>query len=227
MRNVDEFIQKNIETSFQPQMYELANELWDLLAVLDKKDCVRKNLFQNNETKLQIFRSVGKNCDRILSAHEKFFKLYLDERKRKKYLDFMREFEFTDPDLGHIFIVQLIFDFLLVSESFKNILIFVLDFNPITTLGKLFEKLEKITRDTGEAKKIAEKIDIDLRNSLAHFDFKASEATIYYYNHGKENGKWILEEMKIKPYELIEKIQNQSITRGILFSVILDWYGIA
>jgi hypothetical protein len=227
MRNVDEFIQKNVETSFQPQMYEIAEELWDLLVVLDKKDYVRKDLFQNNEKKLQIFRSVGKNCDRILSAHNKFFELFIDEGKRKKFLDFMREFEFTDPDLGHIFIVQLIYDFLLVSESFKNILIFVLGVKPKTTLGQLFKKLERITKDTGEAKKIAERIDIDLRNSLAHFTFKASEETIYYYNHENENGKWILKEMEIKPYELIEKIQNQSIIRGILFSVILDWYGLA
>jgi hypothetical protein len=127
----------------------------------------------------------------------------------------------------HIFIVQLIFDFLLVSESFKNILIFVLDVEPRKTLGQLFKKLERITKDTGEAKKIVERIDIDLRNSLAHFTFKASEATIYYYNHESENGKWILKEMEIKPYELIEKIQNQSIIRGILFSVVLDWYGLA
>lgn len=226
MRNVDEFIQKNIESSFQPQMYEIAKELWDLLVALDKKSYLRKNLFQNNEKELQIFRSVGKNCDRILSAHEKFFKLNLDQVKRKKYFEFMREYEFTDPDLGHIFIVQLIFDFLLVSESFKNVLIFVLDVEPRKTLGQLFKKLERITKDTGEAKKIAERIDIDLRNSLAHFTFKASEATIYYYIHVDENGKWILKEEKIKPYELIEKIQNQSIIRGILFSVILDWYGI-
>jgi hypothetical protein len=227
MRNVDEFIQKNVETSFQPQMYEIAEELWDLLVVLDKKGYVRKNLFQNNKENLQIFRSVGKNCDRILLAHNKFFELFIDEVKRKKFLDFMREFEFTDPNLGHIFIVQLIFDFLLVSESFKNILIFVLDIKPRKTLGQLFKKLERITKDTGEAKKIAERIDIDLRNSLAHFTFKASEATIYYYNHENENGKWILKEMEIKPYELIKKIQNQSIIRGILFSVVLDWYGLA
>jgi len=37
MRNVDEFIQKNVEKSFQPQIYEIANELCDLLVVLDKK----------------------------------------------------------------------------------------------------------------------------------------------------------------------------------------------
>jgi hypothetical protein len=85
MRNVDEFIQKNVETSFQPQMYEIAEELWDLLVALDKKGYVRKNLFQNNKKNLQIFRAVGKNCDRILLAHNKFFEIFIDEGKRKNF----------------------------------------------------------------------------------------------------------------------------------------------
>jgi len=225
MRNVDEFIQKNVEKSIQPQMYEIANELWDLLVVLDKKGYVRKKLYENVLEKREIYISVGKNCDRILLALNKFCDLYLDDDKREKFLDFMREYEFTDPDLGHLLIVQLIFDFLLVSESFKNLLIGVLKFPPITTLGKLFEKLESITHETGASQKIAKRIDVDLRNSLAHFTFKATEATIYSYNHVKKDNNWILKETKIKPSDLLEKIHNQSLMRGILFSVIVDWYG--
>ena len=139
----------------------------------------------------------------------------------------MREYEFTDPDLGHLFLVQLIFDFLLISESFENLLIFVLKkFSPKTTLGTLFTKLEKITNESGASQKIAKRIDFDLRNSLAHFTFKASEATIYSYNPVKKDNYWILKETKIQPSDLIEKIRNQSLIRGILFSVIVDWYGL-
>ena len=138
MQNVDEFIQKNINQSFQVQAYKIAKELWDLLVILDKKGYVKKNLLYNNEKELQTFRAVGKNCDRILSAHNKFFELYDDEKKRKNFLKFMSENEFSDPDIGHILFVQLIFDFLLVSESFKNILVFVLHINPKKTLRQLF-----------------------------------------------------------------------------------------
>jgi hypothetical protein len=226
MRNVDEFIQKNVEKSFQPQMYEIANELWDLLMVLDKKGYVRKKSYQNIEEKRDVFVSVGKNCDRILSTLNKFCDLYLYEDKRKKFLEFMKECEFTDSDLAHLFLVQLIFDFLLVSESFKNLLTYVLDFSPKITLGKLFKKLEKITNETGESQRIAKRIDINLRNSLAHFTFKASEETIYSYKHIKKDNYWTLKETKIHPSELIEKILNQSLLRGILFSVIADWYGL-
>ncbi len=84
MQNVDEFIQKNVEKSFQPQMYEIANELWDLLVVLDKKGYVRKKLYQNVEEKRETYISVGKNCDKILSALNKFCDLYRDEDKKKK-----------------------------------------------------------------------------------------------------------------------------------------------
>ena len=60
MRNVDKFIQKNVEKSFQPQMYEIANELCDLLVVLDKKCYFRKKLYQNVEEKRETYISVGK-----------------------------------------------------------------------------------------------------------------------------------------------------------------------
>lgn len=226
MRNVDEFIQKNVEKSIQPQMYEIANELWDLLVVLDKKGYVRKKLYENVEEKRETYISVGKNCDRILSALNKFCDLYLDDDKRKKFFDFMRENEFTDPDLGHLLIVQLIFDFLLISESFKNLLIFVLKFSPKIPLGTFFKKLERITHETGASQKIAKRIDIDLRNSLAHFTFKSAEATIYSYNPVKKDNYWILKETKIKPSDLLEKIRNQRLIRGILFSIIVDWYGL-
>lgn len=102
----------------------------------------------------------------------------------------MRENQFSDPDLGHLLNVQLIFDFLLISESFKNLLIFILNVQPTRTLGRLFEELEGWTKETGEAKKIVNRLDIDLRNSLAHFMFKEVDDRIYYYEHIKGGSEW-------------------------------------
>ena len=134
----------------------------------------------------------------------------------------MRKYQFSDADLEHLLDVQLIFDFLLISESFRNLLISILKFRPILTLRQLFKELEKLTRKTGESQKIANRIDIDLRNSLSHFTFKEAEATIYCYNPVKKDNYWILKETKIKPSDLLEKIYSQSLMRRILFHIIVD-----
>ena len=138
----------------------------------------------------------------------------------------MRENQFSDPDLGHLLNVQLIFDFLLISESFKNLLIFILNVQPTRTLGRLFEELEGWTKETGEAKKIVNRLDIDLRNSLAHFMFKEVDDRIYYYEHIKGGSEWTLRENSLKPSDLLDKIYEQSLMRAIFFHTITDWYGL-
>jgi hypothetical protein len=231
MQNTDEFIQNNVTKFYKKEAYSIANELWKLLEALDKLGCIRKQLYEDEKEKNEkrvTYISIGKNWDRLLTASNKFCYLYFDEDKRKEFLDFMRKNQFSDPDIGHLFNVQLIFDFLLISESFRNLLVFILhgkNFCPTITLRTLFRTLEKLTLKTGEAKKVEERLDIDLRNSLAHFTFKETENFVHSYKPVKKNNYWTLEETKITTYELLDKVHKLSIMRGILFNVIADWYG--
>jgi len=61
-------------------------------------------------------------------------------------------------------------------KTFKNFIVLILeDSSSNHTLGSLFGKkglvIEKI-KETGEAKRVSDRLDIELRNSLAHFPSK-------------------------------------------------------
>ncbi len=42
---------------------------------------------------------VEKNADRILASFNKFYDVYMDEKKRKKFFELTRGFGFTEEDL--------------------------------------------------------------------------------------------------------------------------------
>jgi len=130
----------------------------------------------------------------------------------------------------HLLNVQLMFSFLCNTEMFKNYLMFILkNVSPQDTLGKLFKengKLSKQTLEKREAQKISKRLDIDLRNSLAHLMFREDGATIHYYNYIKRGNDVILHESEIKSTDLFIKNREQSLIRTILALVITDWYGL-
>jgi hypothetical protein len=203
-----------------------------LLKILDEKGFLRENLRgTSSEEKREIYVLVEKNADRILASFNKFCDVYMDEKKRKRFFELTRDFGFTEEDLTHLLHTQLMFAFLLNTEAFKNFLTFILKkVSPKSTLGDLLGGNEGIlvkqTRDNGEAEKISKRLDINLRNSLAHFTFREEEATICCYNHSKEGNEWSLKENKIKSSDLLQKTMETSLVRAILASVIADWYGL-
>lgn len=163
MRYVDEYIQNSIRKEHKLQAYDISEELWDLLKALDKRNLLRKKLRRAAEEMREEYVRIGKNSDRILASFNKFFDMYVDKDKRKRFFELAKEFGLTDKDLSHLLHVQLIFMFLLNVEMFKNFLIFVLrDIKPTETLGNLFmTKRRKLgllirqTKDTGETLKVA------------------------------------------------------------------------
>lgn len=238
MRYVEEYIQNTVNKRSQLHAYEIAEELWDLLKALDMKGNLRDELRgTKEEEKREDYVRIARNSDRILASFNKFYDMYMDQEKREKFFKLTREFGFTDEDLSHLLHAQLMFVFLLNTEIFKNFLTFILnDVNPKTTLGNLFRaegkkdnlgKLVKLTQETGEALNIAKRLDINLRNSLAHFMFREDGRTIYYYDHQKKDGKyWVLKEQKIDSTDLFKKMQEHNLLRTILGIMIADWYGL-
>ena len=231
MRNVDEYIQNNLNKSSQPHAYEIAEELWNLLEALQKKGFLREKLRGASGEKREVYLLAQKNADRILASFNKFFDLYMNSKKRQSFFDLTRAVGFTDEDLTHLLHTQLIFAFSLNMETLKNFLKLILtNKKPKSTLGDLFDQnkgiLVKQTEETGEAMKISERLDIELRNSLVHFTFREEGALICCYNHVKEGEAWVLKENKIKSSDLLQKVQETSLIRALLASVITDWYGL-
>lgn len=231
MRNVDEYISNSVDKSSQPHAYEIAEELWDLLKALDQKGFVRTRLRgATREEKRETYALIQKNADRILEAFNKFYDMYMNEKKRERFFELTKEFGFTDEDLMHLLHVQLMFTFLLNTEMFKNFFTFILkNVKPTATLGNLFGKegtLAKQTLENGEARKISKRLDIELRNSLAHFTFREVGASIHCYEHMKRNSEWVLNEIEINSSDLFRKMQEQSLIRAIIASVIADWYAL-
>ena len=201
------------------------------MKALDEKGLLRTKLRgTTSEEKRETYVLIEKNADRILASFNKFYDMYINEKKRERFFELTREFGFTDEDLMHLLHVQLMFTFLLNMETFKDFLIFILkNVSPRSTLGELLGKegmLVKQTLGTGEAKKISERLDIELRNSLAHFTFREEEASIHCYDHKKRGNEWILKETEIESADLLRKTQEQSLLRAIFASVIADWYGL-
>jgi hypothetical protein len=227
MRYVDEYIQSNFPKSSQTQAYEIAEELWDLLKALDAKGCIRDKL---SGTKRETFVMIERNGDGVLASINKLYEMYTKKERRERFFALTEEFGFSDEDLSHLLHVQMMFAFLLNMEMFKTLLTFVLkNVCPTKTLGTLFAKngiLVEKTLQNGEAQKISKRLDIDLRNSLAHFTFREEGETIYYYDHVKRGENWVLEESRIESADLFSKMREMSLLRTILALVITDWYGL-
>ena len=226
MLTVDDYVQKSVNRTNQLQAYKIALDLWDMLVVLEKKGFVREELrgkkaFERRDMHV----SIASNADQILASLNKFFGCYFEKEKNLPFIDMMYKNGLKDEDLFHILNVQLIFDFLLDSESFKNLLQLMLqNVNPKSPLGTLFRTLENATQETGEAKKVIDRINVDLRNGLAHFLFKEERAKIFYYKHEKKEDCWILKESSLESAELLKKTQEVSLMRALMACIMADWY---
>lgn len=226
VRYVDEYIRTKVDKNRQLHAYETAKELWDFLEALDSRGLLRPSLRgEKGEGTRTNYIRVEMNADRILASFSKFYDMYIDDKKRKEFFKLAGGFGFTGEDLVHLLHSQLMFIFLLNTEMFKNWLTFVLKgIKPRTTLGQLFRKLIEQTQETGEALRVAKHLDIDLRNSLAHFMFREDKSTIYYYDFMKDGKHWILKEQEIENFDLFDKMREHNLLRTLFALVITDWY---
>ena len=227
MTLVEEYIQTYVADIMKPYAREVSVDLENLLSALKRKGLLREKLSGRIGERREIIVEAEKNADKILASSNKFFDLFLNKDKRTEFLELTHKFNFSDLDLMHLLHSELIFAFLLNMETFKNFLLLVLDGSSShDTLGSLFRKdgiLMKQTKD--EAKKVSERLDINLRNSLAHFAFKEDGAMICYYSYSKKDNVTNLCEGKISSSELLAKIHEVSLMRALLGCLIADMYG--
>jgi hypothetical protein len=226
MLTVDEYVQIYVARPSQLQAYKIALELWDMLVALEKKGYVREELRgKRTFERRELLVTIASNADGIIASMNKFYGFFFQKEKNRKFVEMMRKNGLNDEDLFHVLNVQLVFDFLLESESFKNIVQLILqNISPKSPLGYLFDTLENATKKNGEAKRIADRIDIDLRNGLAHFSFREENQEIFYYKYEKKEGCWILKESHIESAKLLQKTREVSLMRALMGSIIPDWY---
>ena len=226
MHHIDEYIQKNFPKNQYEYAYEVANELWSMFLALEKKEPVRPSLKGRGEDFLEII----KDTDKIFKAFNKFFDIYMDKGKRDKFFDLLsRNFGFTNEDLIYMLHSYMVFMFLAVTEMFKNTLVFILkDISPTKTLGQLLGKRGILIKETDEAKKIGEKLNIKLRNALAHFMFRKEGKKIYYYQFEKKKEKedWLLVKREIDLGELYVMSLKHNTLNKLLVEMIPEWYGL-
>lgn len=228
MHHIDKYIQRNIPKELHDYAYEVAEELWDMLLALDKKDRVKPSLRGAEKDFLEILM----DSDKIFKAFNKFFDIYMKEDKRKRFFELLKkeEFGFTNEDLSYLLHSQMVFIFLAVTEMFKNTMVFVLKgIPPTSTLGRLFGSrgiLAEETKQTGEAKRLANKINVDLRNALAHFMFRKVGKTMYYYDYEKDNNDWLLVRKEMDIGKLFEMSLRHNTLNKLLVEMIPEWYGL-
>jgi len=224
MHHVDKYIQENIPRNLHDYAYETANELWSMLLALEKKKLVRPSLRGREKEFLQILM----DTDRIFKAFNKFFGIYMEINKRDRFFELLRkEFGFNNEDFAYLLHSYMVFVFLAVTEMFKNTLVFVLkDISPKNTLGQLFGERGILIKKTAEAKKIGDKLNIELRNSLAHFMFQKKGKTMFYYQFKKDNEDWLFTKREIDISKLFETILRHNILNKLLVEMIPEWYGL-
>ena len=227
--NLEDYIQTYVSKAMKPYAKEVSVDLQNLLFALKAKGLLRKKLSGRIGERREIVVEAEKNADKILASSNKFYDLFLNKNKRTEFLELTHKYDFSDENLMHLLHSQLIFGFLLNMETFKNFLMLVLEGSSShDTLGSLFSKdgtLIKQTKENGEAKKVSERLDICLRNSLAHFAFKEVGQTIHYYSYSKKGNITNLYEGKISSSDLLAKIHEVSLMRALLGCLIADMYG--
>jgi hypothetical protein len=227
--NLEDYIQTFVSEAMKPYAKGVSIDLQNLLFALKAKGLLRKRLSGKVGERREIIVEAEKNADKILASSNKFYDLFLNNDKRVKFFELAYKYNFNDKDLSHLLHSQLIFAFLLNMETFKNFILLILEGSSSKdTLGSLFGKNGLLiiqTKDTGEAEKIAQRLDIPLRNSLAHFAFKEEGATICYYSYSKKGEATNLCLGRIQSSELLSKIHEVSLMRAILGCLIADLYG--
>ena len=115
-------------------------------------------------------------------AHNMLWEIFSEKGKSKKFAEHNRKFGITERDLPYLLLTVTIYTFITNVELFKNCLLLILrkekGFKEKMTLNPF---LSILARNTKDAYKIQEVIDVDLRNALSHGLFWMKGVYLCYY----------------------------------------------
>jgi len=148
------------------------------------------------------------------------FKIFEERGRSKKFAEHNKSYGFTEDRLAHLFLSEIISTFLRTTELFRICFLMTLtekqDLNSRMTLGQLLRKLEEVSP---KSKAITKRIDVKLRNALAHGLFWLEGTVLNYYEDIKFE-----RERSISIAHLWNKIHEHSKITQCLINFIADWY---
>jgi hypothetical protein len=220
---VDDFISK-LDMKSQRQALKVIETLDENFNILKTKGYLRDTLRVNVErTK---FVNIMKNSNRLFAAYNMLFRVFEKKGMSRKFAEHNKPFRFYEQGLAYLFLSESIATVLRTAELFRNCFLYVLKttrkrsengFWSNMTLGQLLIQLDKITE--GKSYNITEKLDVELRNALAHGLFWMDGSVLVYCKDVtlKNPKKIIVSELWIKTAE-------QSKIAQCLITFVADWY---
>jgi hypothetical protein len=219
MSLVDEFVSK-LHPKDQKRALESITILEDIFGILKSRGYLRESLRESPERAK--FVNIMKDSNRLSASYIMLFQILERERLSKKFTEHNKEFGFDEEGVAYLILSESIATVLRTSEMFKNCFLFALKtegkpFSSQATLGTLFRKLEKITKNKSDY--FAKEFDVDLRNALAHGLFWMQDGILVYCEDIT-----LRKPKEIPLSELWIKAKDQSITLQCLINFVGDYY---
>ena len=217
MSLVDEFISK-LSPKDQKQALNIISDFHQIFEDLKRQAILKLTLRDGwDRTK---FLNIMKTSDKLNDVYNMLFQIFEERGRSKKFTEHNKDYGFTENRLAYLFLSEIMSTFLRTTELFKNCFLFTLKvrkgFTSRMTLGQLLRELENVSP---RSKVIAKKIDVDLRNALAHGMFWMEGIVLNYYEDIK-----LKKEKSIGIDHLWGKVREHSKITQCLIHFIADWY---
>lgn len=217
MSLVDEFINE-LSGKEQKEALGIVSNLHQIFEDLKKQGILRLSLRDGYErTK---FVNIMKTSDKLNDVYNMLFRIFEERGRSRKFAEHNNRFGFTEDRLAYLFLSEVLSTFLRTTEQFRNCFLFTLKsrkgFTSRMGLGQLFKQLIKVAL---RSKAISKKMDVDLRNALAHGMFWMEGIMLNYYEDIRMKKK-----RSIRMDHLWGKVREHSRFTQCLIRFIADWY---
>lgn len=218
MSLLDRFI-ASLSPKEQQYALQVASNLQDIFEDLRKKGHQRTKL--RGEKERSNFISILRDSDNLFASYNMLFRIFGEKGRSKEFVIHNEKFGLYDKGIAYLFLSESISTFQRSAELFKNCFLFTLkarrSFRAKMTLGQFLQRLVDVTGTKGKA--IAEEIDVDLRNGLAHGLFWMDGVELIFCADVT-----LKKQERIRLDALWIKTRKQSIVSQCLIKLVADWF---
>ena len=218
MSLVDEFVD-SLSPEEQRFALHIVSHLQNIFKKLEKEGYLRARLRGTIER--TSFLKILTDSDKLFEAYNMLFRIFEKKGRSKKFVEHNKRYGLYDKGLAYLFLSESIATFQRGVELFKNCFLFILKprrgFKTKMTLGQFLKRLIDATGTKGQ--RLAQEIDVDLRNALAHGLFWMNRVELVYCEDVA-----LKKQKRIRLDNLWMKTRKQSIVTQCLIKLIADWY---
>jgi len=197
---------------------KVASLLQDVFTDLRRQGYLRNSL--RGRTERANFVSILRDSDNLFDSFNMLFRIR-ENVSLKEFVGHNKKFGVSEKGMAYLVLSESVSTFQRYVELFKNCFLFILKsgrgFSSRMTLGTFLRKLVALTGTKGKA--IADEVDVDLRNSLAHGLFWMEQLEVVYCKDIT-----LRDRERIGLEELWMKARKQSILSQCLIKLIVDWF---